>query len=91
MPPALGSKSSRAQEHATLLSRLRNALDTCQTCRIGVRNAGRNEDDGAGFLAMLAADPEVAAHLSRAELEALADPQYYLTYVDTAFARLGLL
>jgi adenylosuccinate lyase len=52
---------------------------------------GRNEDDGAGFLAMLAADPEVAAPLSRAELEALADPQYYLTYVDTAFARLGLL
>ena len=50
----------------------------------------RNEDAGAGLIAMLAADPEVTAHITAAELEALADPRHYLTHIDEGFARLGL-
>ena len=77
-----------------LLALVDKGLDRQVAYKLVQRNAQkvwRNEDGGAGFLALLAADPEVAAHLSRAELEALADPEYYLKHVDTAFARLGLL
>ncbi len=77
-----------------LLALVDKGLDRQVAYKLVQRNAQkvwRNEDGGAGFLAMLAADPEVAAHLSPSELEALADPEYYLKYVDTAFVRLGLL
>jgi adenylosuccinate lyase len=76
-----------------LLALVDKGLDRQTAYKLVQRNAQkvwRNEDAGAGFLAMLAADPEVVAHLSSDELAALADPQYYLTYVDTAFIRLGL-
>ena len=51
----------------------------------------RNEDDGAGLLGMLKADPEVMEHITPAELDALANPQDYLKYIDTAFTRLKLV
>jgi adenylosuccinate lyase len=57
----------------------------------GAQKVWRGEDQGAGLLAMLHADPDVMAHITPAELDALADPNAYLAYVDTAFARLGLL
>jgi adenylosuccinate lyase len=50
----------------------------------------RNEDEGAGFLAMLKVEPAVMAVISPDELDALADPYAYLTSLDTAFQRLGL-
>ncbi len=50
----------------------------------------RNEDEGAGLLAMLKAEPAVMAVISADELDALADPRAYLTYIDTAYQRLGL-
>ena len=50
----------------------------------------RNEDEGAGLLAMLKAEPAVMAVISPEELDALADPRAYLTYIDTAYQRLGL-
>jgi len=50
----------------------------------------RNEDAGAGLLAMLKAEPAVMAVISPEELDALADPRAYLTYIDTAYQRLGL-
>jgi adenylosuccinate lyase len=50
----------------------------------------RNEDDGAGLLAMLKAEPVVTTVISADELDALADPHAYLTYIDTAYQRLGL-
>ncbi len=40
---------------------------------------------------LLAADPEVAARLSRDELDRLFDYGYYVKHIDTAFERLGLL
>ena len=40
-----------------------------------------------GFLDLLKADPGVRRHLSDAELEALFDPAWHFTQVDTIFAR----
>jgi adenylosuccinate lyase len=50
----------------------------------------RNEDRGAGLLAMLKAEPAAMAVISPDDLDALADPRVYLTYIDTAYQRLGL-
>ncbi|HEX6820371.1 MAG TPA: adenylosuccinate lyase [Ktedonobacterales bacterium] len=77
-----------------LLALVDKGMDRQAAYKLVQRNAQkvwRNEDQGAGLLAVLDADPEVSAHISREELEALADPQAYLTQIDTAFARLGLL
>jgi adenylosuccinate lyase len=56
----------------------------------GAQKVWRNEDEGAGLLAMLKAEPAVMAVISADELDALADPRAYLTYIDTAYQRLGL-
>ncbi|GAC1461701.1 MAG: adenylosuccinate lyase [Ktedonobacterales bacterium] len=77
-----------------LLALVDRGLDRQVAYKLVQRNAQkvwRNEDNGAGLLAMLGADPEVAAHITPAELEALADPRHYLSHIDTAFSRLGLL
>jgi len=50
----------------------------------------RNEDEGAGLLAMLKAEPDVMAVIAPNDLDALADPRAYLMYIDTAYQRLGL-
>ena len=58
------------------------------------RNAQRiwhDEDGDAQFLALLQEDPDVRAHLSPEELQHLADASFYTRFIDTAFARLGLL
>ncbi|MFC2034414.1 adenylosuccinate lyase, partial [Chloroflexota bacterium] len=39
---------------------------------------------------LLKADSEVTAHLSPEELDKIFDYQYYLTYIDEIFQRLGL-
>ncbi len=51
----------------------------------------RGEDDTVQFLTLLQADPDIRAHLSAEELERLTDTSFYLHYIDTAFARLGLI
>ncbi len=51
------------------------------------RNAMRSWETGADFRALLAADPEVAACLSPAEIEALFDLGWHLRHVDSIFAR----
>jgi adenylosuccinate lyase len=50
----------------------------------------RNEDEGAGLLAMLKAEPAVMEVISPNDLDALADPRAYLVHIDTAYQRLGL-
>ncbi len=77
-----------------LLALVDKGMDRQTAYKLVQRNAQkvwRNEDQGAGLLAMLAADPEVTAHVSPAELDAIADPRAYLEYIDTAFSRLKLL
>ncbi len=51
------------------------------------RNAMRVWREGGRFIDFLAADPEVSAHLSRAELEPLFEETLNFTQVDTVFRR----
>ena len=77
-----------------LLALVEKGMDRQEAYKLVQRNAQkvwRNEDQGAGLLAMLSGDPEVAARITPEELAAIADPRAYLTYVDTAFERLRLL
>jgi adenylosuccinate lyase len=77
-----------------LLALVDKGLDRQVAYKLVQRNAQkvwRNEDAGEGFLVMLKEDPEVMAHITDAELDALADPNAYLTHIDTAFVRLKLL
>ncbi|MGZ3676327.1 MAG: adenylosuccinate lyase, partial [Ktedonobacterales bacterium] len=77
-----------------LLALVDKGLDRQSAYKLVQRNAQkvwRNEDAGAGLLAMLKADDEVIAHITPAELDAIADPRAYLVHIDTAFTRLKLL
>lgn len=77
-----------------LLALVDKGMDRQEAYKLVQRNAQkvwRNEDHGAGLLAMLEADPEVMRHVTPDELRAIADPHAYLKHIDTAFERLGLL
>ncbi|MGH2516635.1 MAG: adenylosuccinate lyase, partial [Ktedonobacterales bacterium] len=66
-----------------LLALVDKGLDRQTAYKLVQRNAQkvwRDEDKGAGLLAMLKTDPEVMASLTPAELDAIADPRAYLTY-----------
>ncbi|HEX8069934.1 MAG TPA: adenylosuccinate lyase [Pyrinomonadaceae bacterium] len=51
------------------------------------RNAMRTWDEGGDFRARVAADADIAAHLTRAEIERVFAPGTYLRNVDAVFAR----
>ena len=77
-----------------LLALVDKGLDRQIAYKLVQRNAQkvwRDEDGGAGLLAMLRDDPEVMARITAGELDALADPNAYLAHIDTAFTRLRLL
>ena len=59
--------------------------------QLNAQKVWRDEDEGLGLLGMLKADPEVMEHISAEDLDAIANPEDYLLYVDTAFERLKLL
>jgi adenylosuccinate lyase len=76
-----------------LLALVDKGLDRQTAYKLIQQNAQkvwRNQDQGMGLLAMLKADPLVMSKITAEELDAIADPQAYLTYIDTAFTRLGL-
>ncbi|MBA2284344.1 MAG: adenylosuccinate lyase [Ktedonobacteraceae bacterium] len=52
--------------------------------------ASKGPIQGPAFLDVLSRDQEVRHYLSRAELAELTNTDYYVRYIDTAFARLGL-
>jgi adenylosuccinate lyase len=60
----------------------RNAMQTW-----AVKHAGRNDAD---FLEQLASDPEVAKHLTRAELKKLGSLDFHLKEVNNRFRKVGL-
>jgi adenylosuccinate lyase len=77
-----------------LLALVDKGMDRQVAYKLVQRNAQkvwRDEDGGAGLLAMLCDDPEVMARITADELEAIADPNAYLAHIDTAFTRLHLL
>ena len=51
------------------------------------RNAMRSWEEGTDFQSLLKTDPDVARHLSPAELRDLFDISYHLKHVDTIFER----
>jgi adenylosuccinate lyase len=55
--------------------------------RMVQRNAMRVWQEGADFLTLLKADPEVTHHLAPAELEACFDLAYHTRRVDEIFKR----
>ncbi|HEX9037512.1 MAG TPA: adenylosuccinate lyase [Ktedonobacterales bacterium] len=77
-----------------LLALVDKGMDRQAAYKLVQRNAQkvwRDEDEGQGLLAMLKADPEVMAKITPDELDAIADPNAYLEWIDTAFERLKLL
>lgn len=52
--------------------------------------AGKEAISDLAFLETLSKDPQVTEYLSYDELADLTSMDYYLKYIDTAFARLGL-
>jgi adenylosuccinate lyase len=76
-----------------LLALVDKGLDRQTAYKLIQQNAQkvwRNQDQGMGLLAMLKADPLVMSKITAEELDVIADPRAYLTYIDTAFSRLGL-
>jgi adenylosuccinate lyase len=54
------------------------------------RNAMTAWRERTAFRDLLAADPEVMAHLSRPELDGCFDPEWYLRNVAAIYRRIGL-
>src|SRR5579859_1335747 len=52
--------------------------------------ASKGAIEGPALLDALTSDAEVARYLSRAELEELTNTDFYVRYIDAAFARVGL-
>ena len=73
-----------------LLALIEKGLSRQKAYELVQRHAMKAWRDGVEFLGLLQADPEVAAHLTQAELEAMFDYQYFLKHVDQVFERLGL-
>jgi adenylosuccinate lyase len=76
-----------------LLALVERGMDRQEAYKLvqaGAQKVWRGEDQGAGFLAMLKEDSAVMDVITPEELDALADPRAYLTYIGVAFTRLGL-
>ena len=73
-----------------LLRLAETGLPRQQAYEIVQRNAMRALRERTPFRAVLAADPEVTARLSAADLEACFDPAWYLRNVDAMYKRAGL-
>ncbi len=73
-----------------LLALIERGLAREAAYKIVQRNAMRAWAEEADFQALLAADPDLAAHLAPAELAALFDPAWYLRHIDESYRRLGL-
>jgi len=73
-----------------MLALIEKGLAREEAYRMVQRNAMKAWQERASFLELLSADPEVAGHLSRAELEGIFDYNYYIRHVDAVFQRLGL-
>ena len=76
-----------------LLALVDKGMERQAAYKLVQRNAQKvwhNQDRGEGLLTMLKSDTDIMAKITSEELDAIADPRAYLTYIDTAFSRLGL-
>ena len=74
-----------------LLKLADKGLPRQQAYEIVQRNAMRAWRERTDFHALLAADPDVTAHLDPADLKACFEPAWYLRNVDAIYRRAGLL
>jgi adenylosuccinate lyase len=74
-----------------LLKLADKGLPRQQAHEIVQRNAMRAWRERTDFHALLAADPDVTAHLDPADLKACFEPAWYLRNVDAIYRRAGLL
>jgi len=74
-----------------LLKLADKGLPRQQAYEIVQRNAMRAWRERTDFHALLAADPDVTAHLDPADLKACFEPSWYLRNVDAIYRRAGLL
>ena len=73
-----------------LLALIEKGMNRQEAYKIVQSNAMRSWEQRTPYLDLLAQDPAVTAHLSREELAALFDYDFYLKHVDDSFARIGL-
>jgi len=73
-----------------LLALIEKGLKREEAYALVQRNAMRSWQEEMPFLEFLAADPEITAHLSGAELSSLFDYEFYLRYVDESFQRMKI-
>ena len=73
-----------------MLSLIGRGLSREQAYKMVQRNAMKSWRERVSFLGLLQRDADVSKHLSKAELEALFDYNYFLGHVDEIFQRVGL-
>jgi adenylosuccinate lyase len=73
-----------------LLALIDKGLPRGEAYKVVQDNAMKAWEKRKGFLSLLKADRQIAARLSKLELNSLFDYTYYLKYVDDVFKRLGL-
>jgi len=73
-----------------LLALVEKGLSRERAYELVQRNAMRCWREETDFKTLLAADPEITAHLSAQELDALFDYGYHLKHVDDIYRRFGL-
>ena len=74
-----------------LLALIEKGMNRQEAYKIVQSNAMRSWEQRTPYLELLAEDPAVTAHLSREELAALFDYEFYLKHVDDSYARIGLV
>lgn len=83
----LGGLTSSEQ---VMLALVRKGMDKDQAYRLVQQHAMAAWEQGKGFRAGLAADPQVTGLLSPAELEACFDHAYHLRHLERVYERMGI-
>jgi adenylosuccinate lyase len=73
-----------------LLALIEKGMNRQEAYKLVQANAMRAWDDRLPYIDLLAEDPQVRVYLSRDELAALFDYNFYLKHVDDSFRRIGL-
>ena len=77
--------------HRLLLALVESGLGRSEAYRLVQRNAMQAWDEERDFRALVAADPEIAAHLDADALADVFDLEATVRHVDTVFERLAAL
>ena len=88
MRELVDSRGGIAFSQTVLLALIEGGLARDDAYRIVQRAAAAAWDEDASFREAIAADPQVTSRLGAASLEALFDPQRFLTNLDPLFERL---